>query len=355
MSRWSKRIPEHLWKKFNEALVAVARRRGISSGRKMRFDTTVVETDIHYPTDSSLLEDGIKKLGNLAKKAKRLGIAEGEVVRDFTRSAKKRVLAIVKYAGKRSEENLERVKKYYAELVIIGKRSVAYAKKVTTAIVQASTDLEKKVARHIERLNQQYQKYIPRIEQVIEQTVRRVFHGEAVRVDEKLVSIHEPHSYPVCKGKRAQPVEFGQVVKIQEADGKMITDWQSYPSQPADCNLFLPAIDRHMEIFKRPPHLGAGDRGCWSAENERIAREKRVKRVCIPKRGKADEERKAYEKQRWFRQGQRFRAGSEATISVLKRRNGMDRCRDEGQEGMDNWIALSCIARNLWTIAHARA
>jgi len=347
LSRWNKRIPERIFKELNRLLVAYAKKKKVTSGRKMRTDTTVVEGNIHHPTDSSLLEDSVRKLGALAKKAKELGLSTGERVRDYSRSAKRRVLHIVKYARKRSEAHIDMFQKHYQELVQITKRAVSSAKHIYKEIVQRSDDII------LEPLKRAYERYIPRIERVMDQTKRRVFHGEKVPSSEKLISIHEEHLYPIRKGKKSKPVEFGQMCKVQESEGGVITDWECYHSQPSDSRLFIPSIEKHTEIFKKPPHLASGDRGFWSEENESSAYGHGVRRVCIPKRGKKSKARIAHEKQRWFKQGMRFRTGNEATISILKRRYGMGQCQDRGQKGMDNWVALSCIARNLWTIAHA--
>jgi IS5 family transposase len=353
LSRWNKRIPESLWKKLNETIVKAAKKKKVTLGNKMRTDTTVVEGNIHYPTDSHLLFDGIQKLGRLSRKVRSLGLVSGEIVRDFSRSAKRQVLGIIKYARNRKEDGIHRFKKHYKALVSIAKRSVHHAKNIRTQVFDKTRDTRKDILRKIERIEREYQKYLPRIEQVIHQTVRRVFLGERLKNDEKLISIHEHHLYPIKKGKRSKPVEFGQMVKIQESDGGIITDWDIYRSQPSDANTFIPSIDKHKEIFRKAPILAAGDRGCWSKENEETAKERGVKRVCIPLRGKKGKERQAFEKQRWFKKGKRFRTGSEATISILKRRCGMNKNMDKGQECMDNWVALSCIARNLWLIAHA--
>jgi len=355
LSRWNRRIPESLWKTFNQLLTHVAKQEQLTTGRKMRMDTTVVEADIHHPTDSSLLHDGIKKLGRLAQKAKRLGVGSGQVVRNFSRSAKKRLMSIVKYARKRTEENIALLKENYQELVTIAKRAVTNGKRLQEKVATITETGKNQIHKPIKRLQTELEVFLPRIEQVIEQTIRRVFRDESVAVADKLVSIYQPHAYPVCKGKAAKAVQFGQVVKIQEADGGIITDWEVYQSQPSDSQLFIQAIEKHKEIFNKAPILACGDRGVWSAENETQAEARRVKRVCIPKRGKKSKERVQMEKERWFRAGMRFRTGSEGTISVLKRGNGMGYCRDKGQETMNNWVGLSCVARNLWRIAHAIA
>jgi IS5 family transposase len=353
LSRWNKRIPEALWKKLNRAIVRYGKDKGITRGRKMRTDTTVVEGNIHRPSDSHLLMDGIRKLGKLAGRVKRLGLLRGEKVRDFSRSAKKQVLSIVKYAIKRTEETEASSRKAYENLVAITKRALSYAKEVETRVLEKVKTIRCSRRKKVVRLLSQYKMFMPRIQEVINQTVRRVFCGEKVPNEDKRISLFESHLYPVKRGKRTKPVEFGQVIQVQESEGGLLTDWEVFRSKPSDSELFISAIERHQVLFGRVPHLGAGDRGFWSQTNEDKAKSMGVQKVCIPKRGKKNGERTSLEKSRWFKMGMRFRTGSEATISVLKRRHGLDRCLDRGQAGMDSWIALGCISRNLLNIAHS--
>jgi IS5 family transposase len=115
--------------------------------------------------------------------------------------------------------------------------------------------------------------------------------------------------------------------------------------------LWTPALDRHQTIFGRAPDLAAGDRGFSSATNEQAATGRGVRRVVLPRRGPKSRARRAYERQRWFRRGQRWRVGCEGRISVLKRRHGLDRCRYHGADGMHRWVGLGVIANNLVSTA----
>jgi transposase, IS5 family len=124
-----------------------------------------------------------------------------------------------------------------------------------------------------------------------------------------------------------------------------------HPKRPADVTLWTAALDRHQTIFGRVPDLAAGDRGFSSATNERAAIERGVRRVVLPRRGPKTPARRAYERQRWFRRGQRWRVGCEGRISVLKRRHGLDRCRYHGDDGMHRWVGFGVIADNLMNIA----
>ena len=167
------------------------------------------------------------------------------------------------------------------------------------------------------------------------------------------MSIFQPNIYTIRKGKRGKPNEFGKVLEIQQCDGKIITHWTINDSNVSDTIGFVPAVERHIKTFGKPPNLAAGDRGYSSEENEIKEQALDVKHVCLPKRGKKSRERNEYEKQRWFKAGHRFRAGIEGTISVLKRRHGLNRCRNRGDNAFERWNGLAIIAYNLITIANA--
>lgn len=134
-----------------------------------------------------------------------------------------------------------------------------------------------------------------------------------------------------------------------------IAGWGVYRGNPGDEELLAESLEGHVERFGKPPWLLAGDRGLSSPENERLARELGVERICLPKRGRKGEGRKRLERAGWFRRGQRFRAGIEGRISVLKRKHGWDRCRNRGEEGFERWVGFGVIANNLGVMARALA
>ena len=346
LCKYDNLLSDELLKQINEHIVQGAKERKITRGTKMRVDSTVVEADIHYPTDSRLLYDGIKVLSRAARKCRNLGAATGEVARDLTRSAKKQWLNVAKYAKKRSEEATVEIKKTYKKLLSIAKRSVSNAKRLVKKLSEPATGQAAKLRKQLEH-------FIPLVEHAIDQVTRRVLQGESLASDEKLLSLHQPDVYVIRKGKQAKPTEFGKLVELQQSDGKIITHWEIHSSNIPDSERFIPAVEQHIRTFGKPPNLAAGDRGFASADNERAAAELGVKRVCLPKKGKKSSERTAYEKQRWFRAGQRFRAGIEGTISVLKRRHGFDRCRNRGQNAYERWVGMGAIAYNLLVIARA--
>jgi IS5 family transposase len=193
---------------------------------------------------------------------------------------------------------------------------------------------------------------LPLMRRVIDQTRRRVFGGDT-HVAEKVLSIFEPHTEAIRKGKVAKPTEFGKLVTVQEAEHQIVTAYAVHDHRPADVTLWTPALELHQKTFGRPPELAAADRGFTSAANEEAARQRGVRHGVLPRPGHCAPERRAVERQRWFRRGQRWRVGCEGRISVLKRRFGLRRCLYHGHDGVQRWVGLGVIANNLVAIAKA--
>jgi IS5 family transposase len=228
---------------------------------------------------------------------------------------------------------------------------------MTKNVVKVKNNIIKQKAKNIEtqalitHLVDQIDRFVPRIKKVIHQATQRVLKDMPVASHEKIISLFQPLSYVIRKGKVRRPTEFGQVVKIQEADGKIITDFTVLSSNSGDRELLMPSVEKHRELFDRLPRLVAADRGFYSEELEDKLSSVGVKRIGIPKIGKKNAVRSKHEKAPWFRRSQRFRAGSEGSISVLKRAFGMDRCLNKREDGFGSWVGWRVIARNLKTIA----
>ena len=195
---------------------------------------------------------------------------------------------------------------------------------------------------------------IPRVQQVMRQTRERIINGNT-RSPGKLVSLFEPHTEIIRKGKAAKPTEFGKMVKIQEAEGQIVTHYAVYDTRPSDVDLLLPALAIHEQQFARVPHLVTADEGFFSIRNETAAHALGVKRVSIPNRCTKSSERKQLQKKRWFRKAQKWRTGCEGRISLLKRRHGLNRCRYKGPDGIRRWVGLGVISDNLINIGRALA
>src|SRR4029079_8047016 len=157
----------------------------------------------------------------------------------------------------------------------------------------------------------------------------------------------------IRKGKAAKPNEFGKMVKLQEAENQIVSDYEVYDRRPNDADLLIPAIELHQVRLGRVPYLVAADAAFYSGKNEAAAKAKGVKRVCVPNRSTKSPERKREQKKRWFRNGQKWRTGSEGRISVVKRRHGLARCRYLGYVGMTRWVGLGVIADNVLNLGRA--
>ncbi len=193
------------------------------------------------------------------------------------------------------------------------------------------------------------------VRRVVRQTKARVFEG-LTQFPGKLVSLFEPHSEIIRKGKAGKPNEFGKLVQLQEAENQIITHYEVYDERPSDQHLLLPAVKVHQRKLGRTPRLLAADAGYYSRANEEGAHALGVKYVSVPNRSTRSAERRQLEKQRWFKRGQKWRTGCEGRISVVKRRHGLARCRYHGADGMRRWVGLGIIADNLinlgrWLIA----
>jgi IS5 family transposase len=354
MGRWSVALGPEVIHRIHDRIVEIARDQGVVAGRQMRIDTTVVETNIHYPTDSTLLGDGVRVLIRTMKKVVKLA-GEGTRLRDRSRSVKLRVLEIARAARAKVPQGREKLRRCYGKLLDATSRVVGQAKRFSEEIAQGlkrSTNTPQQLA--LESLRGQLDEMVPLVRQVMRQARARIFHGNT-RSEDKIFSLFEPSTEIIRKGKAGKPNEFGKMVKLQEAENQIVVDYAVYDRRPSDSSILIPAIEAHEAKLGRPPRLLAADAAFYSARNEAAAKARGVKRVCIPNRSTTSPERKREQKKRWFRSGQKWRTGCEGRISVVKRRHGLDRCRYKGDPGMQRWVGLGVIADNLINIGHAVA
>ena len=355
MGRWGVALGAGVIKQIHARMVSMAQRNGLTEGRRMRVDTTVVETNIHYPTDSSLLGDGVRVLTRTMKKITEIVGEVGTKLRDRSRSVKLRVLDIARAARSKAKQGQEKLKRAYGQLLNSTSRVVGQATRFSKEIgagVKQSTDILQQLA--LEGLRAKLNAMVPLVRKVMKQTRARILRGDT-RSEGKLVSLFEPATEIIRKGKAGKPTEFGKMVKLQEAENQIVTDYEVYDRRPNDADLLIAAVETHQARLGRIPRLLAADAAFYSAKNEAAAIAKGVKRVCIPNRSTKSPERRREQKKRWFRAGQKWRTGCEGRISVVKRRHGLNRCRYKGDAGMQRWVGLGVIADNLINIGRAMA
>ena len=346
--RASTRLSADTLRAINTAVVDLAIALGVEDARRVRMDTTVSETDIHFPTDSGLLWDTVRVLTRSAARILEDVPELPARLVNRTRSARRRMQEIHRMT--RSERQHLQVPKY-RELLTITAQVMNNVRAVAKAARAVAPHLECEVALRVGALCDEIRHYAGLGERIVAQTRRRVIDGETVAATEKLYSIFEPHTALIMRGKTQKPVEFGHKLFLAETRRGLILDYQVLDGNPIDEGHVQPWLKRHVERFGTAPDLAAGDRGFYSAANVDDLCAKGVGLECLPQRGgKKTAERTAHEKSRRFKQGQKFRAGVEGRISVMVRGRGMKRCRLKGKARFELFIGLVVLANNLLVI-----
>ena len=254
---------------IHRRVVSIACEQRIVRGRRLRVDTTVVETDIHYPTDSALLGDGVRVLTRAMKRIAKVAGRCGARLRDRTRAVGYHVRQIARASRSRIAQGQERLKASYGKLLYHSARVVGQAQRFAEEVATGrkhARDLADQACLEAQRVY--LDRMIPRVRQVMHQTRERIFKGNT-HAPGKLVSVFEPHTEVIRKGKASKPTEFGKMVKIQEAEAQIVTHFEVYEERPSDCDLLLPAIAVHESLLGRKPYLVTADAAFFSQHNER--------------------------------------------------------------------------------------
>jgi IS5 family transposase len=331
--RWANQIQPTTLQALHERVVHLALALKVTRGRKLRTDGTVVETNIHYPTDSHLLTDGVRVLSRRLKRAQQVlgddvALAQG-VFRDRRRSARRHKRQIERAA----RQGQEKTQPLYQKLLKIVRASVNQAQTIIERLhAQSETAVLK--------LKDTFQTVVECTQQVIDQIVRRVFQEEAVPPSEKIVSLFEPPTAIIKRGKANRPPEFGRKVWLAEVEGRIVSDYRILDVNPSDTEQWPPTLDHHRAQFGKPPRQASADRGVYSTAHEAYAAELGVKRVILPKAGYKSAQRRQHERQRWFCRGRRYHNGIEGRIRVLKRKHGLGRCLNHGEARFARWVGL---------------
>lgn len=320
----------------NRALVKYAKKEKVEDGRKVRIDTTAVETNIHHPTDSSLIWDGVRVITRMLRSAKSVFPDAGLTFHNRTRVVKKRVYAISN--AKSAEERV----KLYRELVSYAEEVLGYARDAVRKLKGLDgTEDTRQAARMVAA---EIKEVADLLAKVIDQTKRRVFKDEKVPAEEKIVSLFEPHTDIIEKGGR-EPI-FGHKVCLTVGKRNLVLDAMMDRGNPADTEFFPQALDRHRALYGYAPETVAADGGFASTENAEYALDRGVVNVSFSKRVSRAIERllpgRALQKLLL-----KFRAGVEGIISALKRGVGLGRCLWKGWESFQSYVWSSLVAHNL--------
>lgn len=336
LSRAFSAITEKTWKRINQELGVYAHQEEKIDGEKLRVDSTVYEANIHYPTDSSLLWDSYRTLSRLLKKLKPNLKVMGMAPRFHLKKVKNLAYFISRNSASSSKRTQRKVKKTYQTLI---ERVQRIAELTSTVLENWPGALEGRAAKLAH--------YLPLVERIIDQTKKRVFEGIILPAEEKVYSLFEEHTELLKRGKAGKPIEFGHKIVVAQNGEKFITHYEVLPQRREDKDLLDATLDAHKGLFGESPRVIAADRGFYESREQLERLREDIEIVSIAKKGKrtvAEEER---EHSPDFKEGQRFRAGSEGTISVLKRAFKLKRCLFKGFKNFAASVGCAVFCHNL--------
>jgi IS5 family transposase len=337
-------IRPRTWEKINEVLKRAAVEAELIEGAKLRLDTTAVETNIRWPTDSGLLWDTYRVLCRLLNTVRKIDPDCASDRRLRPKLVKRLHSKIARRSGKKGVVS-NVVKGLYAEILRFVEDLLEWVPSVCQRLRERSSGSgSEDLIKHMEHFRALGGK-------VVDQTRRRIMNGEKVPNSEKIFSIFEPHTELLKRGKASKPIEFGHMVAIQQVEGKFITDYTVFGKKPVDYTLVDPALDNHKKTFGQHPDELSADKGFYEGMAKIKQLEQEIQVVSIGKKGRLTEAEAAREKDKAFRLGQKFRAGVEGSISFLKRILGMWRCMNKGWEHFVSTVGATVFVHNLLVLA----
>jgi IS5 family transposase len=343
-------IGEDTWKAVNRCLAVYAVQSELIDGDKLRLDTTAVETNVHWPSDSSLLWDVYRTLDRLIRQAREIDPEAVGSRRLQARRAKRLQQKISRRAANKGR-SAQQLRPLYTQLIRMVEDLFGWARSVRQEMARSRrltsvVDVAKAAA-----IVQQIDHYLVLGQRVVDQARRRVLEGERVPNAEKLFSIFESHTELLKRGKAGKDVEFGHMIQLQQVDGKFITGYDVFDKRPVEYELLESVLETHKKLFGHYPDELAGDKGYYEdmAAIERL--QQKVPIVSIAKKGRRTPEETEREHDPLFRLAQRFRAGIEGTISFLKRTLRLVRCFNKGWEHFVSTIGQTILAHNLLVLA----
>lgn len=339
LNRNIKMITDQSWEMINQQILGYAQIQGIEKGRKVRTDCTCVESNIHQPSDSTLLWDAVRVLSRLIVRSRDDYGLNVPFFRNHKRRAKRRMLAVI------NAKNQTQRKTAYIDLLKISDNVLNYARQAIEAIKNMSVNPA------MFPLYGDIEHFVDLTEKVIDQTKRRILLGQTVPAREKVVSIFEEHTDIIIKDRR--DTIFGHKICLTGGASNLILDCVIAQGNPADTDLAIPMLDRQKQIYGRYPLKVCFDGGFASKDNLKLAKGRKIKDVCFAKK-RGLKETDMCRSEYVYHGLRRFRAGIESGISWLKRCMGLSRCTWKGWEAFKSYVWSSIVAANLLTIARAK-
>lgn len=328
---------------INRIIVAYGQAKKIERGKQSRIDCTVVSSNIHEPTDSSLLWDSVRVLTRMLGKSKDQFNDLNIYYTDHTRRAKRRMLGVM------NAKNNKVRKQQYQDLLKVTHKAFSYAQNAISLLEDPAL-VSPGLFDSAQDKAEEFKEILLLTEKVIDQTTRRVINGESVPASEKIVSIFEPHTDIIKKDRRE--TFYGHKICLSGGSSNLITDCIILDGNPADTDLTCQMLERHKDIYGYYPLKAALDGGFASKENLESAKGKGIKDVCFAKKRGLKEEDMC--RSTWvYKRLRRFRAGIESGISWLKRCFGLTRCTWKTHESFKSYVWTSIVSANLLTLARS--
>ena len=335
---------------LNEALLAKAAAAKLLRTDKVRADTTVVEADVAYPTDSGLLAKSVGKIARTVERVKAAGGATRTRSRDRRRAAGRRARSIaskLKLRGAQQRDEAQAtVRRITGELADLADLAIHDARAVIRNGRRALSTATVRAKGRLRRALDELSTTVERTGQVIDQTRTRL-RGEVPDGATRLVNLHDPDARPIRKGRLGKPIEFGYKAQIVDNADGVILDHNVEIGNPADAPQLAPAIERIGRRTGRAPRAVTADRGYGEASVERDLHALGVRSVAIPRKAKPGAARREFEHRRAFRDKVKWRTGSEGRINHIKRSYGWNRTELTSIQGARTWCGHGVFAHNL--------
>jgi IS5 family transposase len=334
----SKRYGDEIVKQLHELLIQKLDAEKVLKRRKLRVDTTVVESDIQHPTDATLLQDGVRVITRIVQKIRKVASHAAQGFEDRTRQVKGHILSIAKLLRHRTAQSWDDLNAITQEVATVTEAVCAQATQVIERVKAKSKP-------SVHQMKAKLEQAVTLTRSLIEQAKQVVSGNRAI--PNRIVSFFDSEARPIKKGKLSKKVEFGYKLRIDETENGFVTGYELYKDNSPDCELLLPAVEAHKKRFGDVPHAVATDRGFYKKTNETTLKDAGVRYVSTPHCGKKSKKRTEYESQLWFKDLQRYRAAGEARISLLKRKYGLNRSRYRGFVGSKTWVGFGIWTHNL--------
>jgi transposase, IS5 family len=335
---------------LNEALLARAVEAKVLKTTRVRADTTVVEANVAYPSDSGLLAKGVAKITAVAGKLHSLGLATRTKLVDKSRMAKAKAHAINANLRRRNDDELAIVRRINGELAELAEQVARRADAVVRNARRKLATLGKQASGRARAAVEMLERAVELTRRVAAQTRLRLA-GQTPDGATRVVSLHDSDARPIVKGRLGKPVEFGYKAQIVDNEDGVVVDHNVEVGNPSDAEQLAPAIRRIKRRTGRPPRTVVADRGYGEAAVENELRDEGVRNPVLPRKGRPTAVRRQVEARRAFRRHVRWRTGSEGRISCLKRDFAFNRTRLDGIDGARTWCGHSILAHNLVKIS----